>query len=102
MLHEVTDVAVAFTSMLQLRAGLGPYEIPPIPENVIGKANALLCRLNCVANVTLGFPLNVTLSTAHAAGITVNVELSLPFPELSSVYAKSPLTLMVPPLGQAP
>jgi hypothetical protein len=58
--------------------------------------------LNWVANVTLGFPLKVTLSTAQAAGVTVSVELSLPFPELSSVYAKSPLTPMVPPLGQAP
>jgi hypothetical protein len=58
--------------------------------------------LNWVANVTLGFPLKVTLLTAHAAGVTVSVELSLPFPELSSVYAKSPLTLIVPPLGQGP
>ena len=101
-LHEVTEVAVAFTLMLQLPVGLGPYEMPPIPENVIGNASAWFCRLNCVANVTLGFPLNVTLSTAQAAGITVSVELSLPLPELSSVYAKSPLTLMVPPLGQGP
>jgi hypothetical protein len=58
--------------------------------------------LNWVANVTLGFPLKVTLSTAQAAGVTISVELSLPFPELSSVYMKSPLTLMLPPLGQAP
>jgi hypothetical protein len=58
--------------------------------------------LNWVANVTLGFPLNVTSSTAHAAGVTVTAELSLPFPELSSVYMKSPLALMVPPLGQGP
>jgi hypothetical protein len=101
-LHEVGEVAVAFTSMPQLRDGLGPYEMPPIPENVSGNASALFCRLNCVANVTLGFPLNVTLLTAQSSGITVSVELSLPFPELSSVYAKSPLTLMVPPLGQPP
>jgi hypothetical protein len=38
-LHEFIDVAVAFTLMLQLPVGLGPYEIPPIPENVIGNAS---------------------------------------------------------------
>jgi hypothetical protein len=88
--------------MPQLPDGLGPYEIPPIPENVIGNASPYFCRLNWVANVTLGFPLNVRLSTSQAAGVTVSVELSLPFPELSTVYMKSPLTLMEPPLGQAP
>jgi hypothetical protein len=78
-------VAVAFTLMLQLPDGFGPYEIPPIPENVIGNANALLCTWNDVAKVTLGFPLKVTSSTAQADGVTVSVALSLPFPELSSV-----------------
>ena len=85
MLQLVRELAVAVTLMLQLPAGLGPYEIPPTPENVIGNASALFCRLNCVANVTLGSPFNVTLSTAQAVGVTVSVELSVPFPELSSV-----------------
>jgi hypothetical protein len=38
-LHELIDVAVAFTSMLQLPDGLGPYEMPPVPENEIGNAS---------------------------------------------------------------
>jgi len=46
MLQVVRELAVALTLMLQLPDGFGPYEIPPIPENVIGKANALFCRLN--------------------------------------------------------
>jgi hypothetical protein len=102
MLQLARELAVPFTLMLQLPDGLGPYEIPPVPENMIGNASALFCRLNVVENVTLGFPLNVTSSTAQAAGVTVSVALSLPLPELSSVYVKSPLTLIVPPLGHAP
>jgi hypothetical protein len=100
--HEVAELAVAFTLMLQLPDGFGPNEIPPTPENVSGKASALFRTWKAVANVTLGSPLNVTPLTAHADGVTVSVELSLPFPELSSVYMKSPLTPIVPPFGQGP
>ena len=84
-LHAVADVTVAFTSMLQLPVGLGPNEMPPVPEKVSGKASALFFRLNCVAKLTLGSPLMVKLSTTHDEGVRVRVELSLPFPELSSV-----------------
>jgi hypothetical protein len=100
-LHDVADVAVAFTLMLQVPDGFGPNDMPPVPEKVSGNARALLCRLNCVANVTLGAPLMVTLSSAQAEGVTVRVELSLPLPELSSVYMKSPVTLIEPPWGHA-
>lgn len=84
-LHAVGDAAVAFRLMLQLPAGLGPNEMPPIPEKLIGNAGALFFRLNCVAKVTSGSPWMVKLSTTHDEGVTVRVELSLPFPELSSV-----------------
>lgn len=101
-LHVVAEVAVAFTLMLQLPDGFGANEMPPFPEKVSGKASALFFRLNSVANVTLGSPLIVKLSTTQEEGVTVRVELSLPFPELSSVYTKSPATLTVPPAGQGP
>lgn len=71
--------------MLQLPDGLGPNEIPPNPENGSGYVSASFCRGNDIANVTFGFRLSARLSTTQAEGVSVRVELSLPFPELSSV-----------------
>ena len=98
----VAEFTVTLTLMLQLPDGFGPKLIPPFSENKIGKANMLFCKMKLVDTVTLGFPFTVISDTTQFAGVIVSVELSLPFPELSSVNMKSPFTAIVPPCGQFP
>lgn len=98
----VGELTLTDTSRLQLPEGFGPKVMPPFSENKTGKANSLFWIVKPVLTVTFGLPLNVMFDTAQLAGVTVSVELSLPFPELSSVKMKSPETAIVPPLGQLP
>jgi hypothetical protein len=96
-LQLVGELTVIVTLILQLPDGFGPNVMPPFSENRIGNASALFCKIKLVDTVTLGLPLMVISDTAQFAGVTVSVELSLPFPELSSVNMKSPFTAIVPP-----